>query len=557
MIFLKARSKRSSRTLSTREILKIQTRVERETGIRAISDIKANPELYIYHGILPAAAKDETDRDVFVKILLSTETEKRTQFERESWICSHFRHDHLIRKEFSRTLTLGGGLKRANMLVLEYIDGIDAAELLDYLALSATKLKTIVVIEIGIKILKALGEVHHLNDRHGNSMQIVHADVSPQNILLSRKGQVKLIDFGIARVIGDSIYSQPPPRAGKPGYIAPEQIFADQFDHTADLYAVGVVIAELIIGRRLATTDDLEHGRMSDLSKIYQERLTEMKMDRPLRSILLKAVHFSPVQRFANAKEFIQALENHAHAKRMVFHTDGISQTVGEVLGYFSDLETRQNTLQEKRVENEPSEVKIENVPPSGNSVQPRQSRITALLPYFVGVFLVCAFIGIWILEFRTAKLEVMNVHPTVIQGQEREVSDNAIKEDIQPIVDAVLEPKIENETPNIAETSKAKPIPDSTKSTNKTASDPKKPTGLGTLFVGASPWAEVTIPGYAANRPIPFSIKLSEGWHKMTARYQSEEGKWQYLSKSVQIKRDAKAKCLAFFDGAKRISCQ
>ncbi|MBF0107476.1 MAG: hypothetical protein HQM16_19385 [Deltaproteobacteria bacterium] len=77
-----------------------------------------------------------------------------------------------------------------------------------------------------------------------------------------------------------------------------------------------------------------------------------------------------------------------------------------------------------------------------------------------------------------------------------------------------------------------------------------------GKLFVGATPWAEVTIAGFAGNREIPFTIDLPQGNHRVVARYQDSAGKWHRVSGSVTIKPDGAHKCLASFGERDGMRC-
>ena len=103
---------------------------------------------------------------------------------------------------------------------------------------------------MGLDVARALAYAHALTNETGKPLKIVHRDVSPQNILISRDGQIKLADFGIARFEGRSYETGFGPVRGKLGYIAPEQLTYDRpVDFRADLFALGAVMTETLLGR--------------------------------------------------------------------------------------------------------------------------------------------------------------------------------------------------------------------------------------------------------------------------------------------------------------------
>lgn len=606
-MLLRQKKRKPAATLSPRELLRIQEKIERETGIRSLHDVRVSKDWYIYHGVWPAQASDETDRDVFVKVLLSNDPDKRALFERESWLYSHFRHDHLVRKEFSRSLHLGRGMAQVRMIVLEYVDGVDLAQLLEYFAMTGSKVDAEVALEIGIKILKALQEIHVFKARDGKSLNIVHADVSPHNVLLSRKGEVKLIDFGVARITGapfDGVLS----RAGKRGYMAPEQVYSDIFDHRADLYALGVVLAEMLLSRRLAMAEDLEHARTHELNRSYCERIENSEIDVALKQVLQKALEENPDNRYPLAIDFLLNLEDFVQSRKLSFRTHAIAGTVENVLKYSAMQETLQRTQSESHVKEDHSATKIiesANVVPRTPNKVVWKRRFTSSLPYFSGLCLTLIVFWLW----KQSVPERMGPSATnLIQTSEVASVQSKIQlatrqqspEKLPNIEDeqGVL-PKIENgriiiksmgarihltdgkmDWKSDSELSLSPIEIDVVKNytvtvtraryrakTIKFTLDRDHPeflenpilekAGVGTLFVGASPWAEVSIPGYANQKPIPFSLTLSEGEHKVTARYQDEFGKWQYLTQSVRINPNSRMKCLAYFEGNKIFECK
>ena len=133
-------------------------------------------------------------------------------------------------------------------LVMELVEGAPLYRIQRMLQAGGEELGAAAVAEIGIQIADALAYAHSLTDAAGRSLEIVHRDVSPQNILIDDTGVVKLADFGIARTTDRVSRTATGVLKGKVPYVAPEQIRAEPYDHRADIYALGVVLFELATG---------------------------------------------------------------------------------------------------------------------------------------------------------------------------------------------------------------------------------------------------------------------------------------------------------------------
>ena len=106
---------------------------------------------------------------------------------------------------------------------------------------------------IASRMCDGLDHAHRKKDARGTDLHIIHRDVSPQNILLSFDGEVKLIDFGIAKAANRLQKTQAGILKGKFGYMSPEQVKGLELDRRADIFAVGVVLYEMLTGKRLFT----------------------------------------------------------------------------------------------------------------------------------------------------------------------------------------------------------------------------------------------------------------------------------------------------------------
>ena len=195
-------------------------------------------------------------------------------------------------------------------LVMEWIDGDSLAKLFRAVERAGTPLPPSIVTRILIDTCAGLHAAHELRDKSGALLNVVHRDVSPQNILVSVRGHVKLIDFGIAkardRVAGDTNTGL---LKGKILYMAPEQALGRPVDRRADVWAVGAVGYHLLAGvppfeganqlatLHLLTTEEAPPPLPSTIPE-------------PLRDVLLSTFHRDPAARFSTAEELGAALEN-------------------------------------------------------------------------------------------------------------------------------------------------------------------------------------------------------------------------------------------------------
>ncbi|MEM7609901.1 MAG: serine/threonine-protein kinase [Myxococcota bacterium] len=137
------------------------------------------------------------------------------------------------------------------LMVMEYVHGCALFDLIKTLAEGRRRLSVDLVAWLGAQIADGLHAAHELRDDAGQLLNVVHRDVSPQNILLSAAGYPKLIDFGIAKSRAQSQATRTGVLRGKLGYMSPEQAGAQPLDRRTDVYALGIVLWECLTSRRL------------------------------------------------------------------------------------------------------------------------------------------------------------------------------------------------------------------------------------------------------------------------------------------------------------------
>src|SRR5437773_4062107 len=193
---------------------------------------------------------------------------------------------------------------------MEYIDGYDLKNILRKAQERDTPLSVEIALFVASKIAAALDYAHRKRDFEDKEMGLVHRDVSPQNVLISEEGDIKLCDFGIAKAASKASHTQAGALKGKLQYMSPEQAWGKAIDRRSDIFALGGVLFEMLTNRKLFTGDN-------EISILDQVR--EAKVDPPSKfnedvtpevdRIVLKALAKEPSDRFQSAAEMARDLD--------------------------------------------------------------------------------------------------------------------------------------------------------------------------------------------------------------------------------------------------------
>ncbi len=191
-------------------------------------------------------------------------------------------------------------------IVMEYVDGCTVSSLIR----ANYGMPPEVLLYIVMQTLLALDYAHNLKDEQGEPMGLVHRDISPDNILLSREGHVKLADFGLARFRDQLHQTQPGTIKGKFGYLSPEQARGESVDHRSDLYTLGILLYEGLTGQPLFAREHSWRALQSAMNPVLppiQDALPQI--DPILAAIVQRALEPIPAKRYPHARAFYDALE--------------------------------------------------------------------------------------------------------------------------------------------------------------------------------------------------------------------------------------------------------
>lgn len=189
-------------------------------------------------------------------------------------------------------------------IALEFVDGKDLRKLLQRLRQLGEKLPLELSLFIAVKVLEALAYAHRKKDEGGRELGLVHRDVSPQNILLSYEGEVKVIDFGLAESKMSTARSPAQTVLGKLYYMPPEQARGDFVDRRSDLYSMGVVLWEMLVGKNPFEDSPADEilARVRDPS-LPPIQTVDPSVPTAVAAVVDRALSPEPFRRFATAEE--------------------------------------------------------------------------------------------------------------------------------------------------------------------------------------------------------------------------------------------------------------
>jgi serine/threonine-protein kinase len=195
-------------------------------------------KLVVIKKILPHLAKDKSFVEMFID---------------EARITAQLDHRHIV-QVFELDYDAG-----TPFIAMQYVDGLDVLALLRECARAQIRLPAELAALIARDVLDALDYAHNAIAADGKPLRVIHRDISPGNVLLSWRGDVKLTDFGIARAAERRHKTETGTLKCKYGYMSPEQISGGEVDPRSDLFSAGILLAEMVMARRLFTsTNDLD-----------------------------------------------------------------------------------------------------------------------------------------------------------------------------------------------------------------------------------------------------------------------------------------------------------
>ena len=195
-------------------------------------------------------------------------------------------------------------------IALEYVAGKDLRNIFTRCQQQGRAMPIAQACFIVMKVGEGLDYAHNKRDKHGRHLNIVHRDVSPPNVLVSYEGEVKLIDFGVAKAAGRVSRTQAGILKGKFGYMSPEQVRGMPLDRRSDVFSLGVVLFETLVGQRLFQGDtDFATLEMVRTVDVPAPSSKNPEIPKDLEAIIMKALSGEPETRYQTAMELHDDLQ--------------------------------------------------------------------------------------------------------------------------------------------------------------------------------------------------------------------------------------------------------
>lgn len=255
-----------------------------------------------------------TKNDKFVKMFLD-----------EARLSLFLQHANIVQVfDISRTPD------NAYFLVMEFVDGCNLKGLIEKQKTKGRPLEVAHTIYLMMECCKALHYAHNLeHPETGEALHIVHRDVSPPNILISKNGEVKLVDFGLAKANSQIERSDPGVVKGKFSYLSPEATLGEEVDHRADVFACGIILWELLTGRRLFFGEsDYNTVELVREAAIPSPSAINPSVGAELEAIVRKALAKDRNQRYQSAADLADALAHYLFSHRLKVTARDIAELV-------------------------------------------------------------------------------------------------------------------------------------------------------------------------------------------------------------------------------------
>jgi eukaryotic-like serine/threonine-protein kinase len=217
-------------------------------------------------------------------------------------------------------------------MVMEYVNGVNLEQLLERHAALNKTIPVDLAVFIVSRVARGLAYAHVKRDREGHLLGIVHRDIGPKNVMIAHEGDVKLTDFGIAKA-RDLMYNEEGQViAGKDEYLSPEQANYAVTDARADIFPLGIVLTELLLGRNIFRSHDRLESRENILTlDIPLFATLRPEIDPKLETIIQKALQRNRDHRYQSAHEMLTALE-------VYLYSDGYGPTNEKLGAYLREL---------------------------------------------------------------------------------------------------------------------------------------------------------------------------------------------------------------------------
>ncbi len=273
-----------------------------------------------------AEAVDEKGEHLNVALKLMRKGMDEAQFNDEADLMGLLSHPNLVQK-----LEVGQAYARP-YIALEFLIGGDLRSVMDAHRQQMKGLPTAMGVHVTLEVLRALAYFHQAKTRSGAELHLIHSDVNPANVFFSGTGDVKLGDFGVATSSRGNIGPGDGVTAGKLSYLSPEQTRGEKLGPASDLWAVGVMLHELVVGYHPFMKEGADEPAVMKAIAAGKLAIPDY-VDKPLVAIFQKALHPDLRLRYRTAGEFAGPLFTYALDQNLTQTNKAVQDWLESVLG--------------------------------------------------------------------------------------------------------------------------------------------------------------------------------------------------------------------------------
>jgi serine/threonine protein kinase len=272
---------------------------QQQQRYRIIERIAAGGMAEVYRA--ESAGLEGFKKIVAIKRVLPHLAEKKQfigMFLDEARTSAHLSHSNCV-----QVFDIGVG-DNTYFIVMEFVDGSDLKAIIEHRRSRGQRVPVEAACLICLKICEGLAYAHEVTDTKGKKLGIVHRDMSPPNVLITRYGEVKIADFGLAKANSQLERSEPGIIKGKFSYLSPEAAMGEGVDHRTDIFAIGIMLWEMLAGRRLFLGEtDLDTVRQVQAARIPSLSQHNSDVTPDLERIVQKTLARDPAQRYQSARD--------------------------------------------------------------------------------------------------------------------------------------------------------------------------------------------------------------------------------------------------------------
>ncbi len=286
-----------------------------EVFLAKIGEIQGFEKPIVIKKILPDLAKDEEFLQRFVE---------------EAQIAIKLAHSNIV------PVYEMGMVDGQYFLAMEFVEGRDLREMINRCRQRRATLDPDLCLLLIREVANGLAYAHRRTDEDGRPIHLVHCDISPPNVVVSYEGEVRIIDFGVAKSAMQRAQANQSVAFGKYGYMSPEQLIRGaEVDRRADIYATGVLLYELLTGRRLFRFDEgstyRQVARVVTAGKIDAPSFRNPGLDPVLDDLVMRALRTEPAERYQTAEELRDAVQQQLYSMNPTISADDLASAMRDL----------------------------------------------------------------------------------------------------------------------------------------------------------------------------------------------------------------------------------